>query len=290
MNPAVVQETVNNRAPHLAPGVSQDGRWHAERPVEPGYAKYLLDECNTHNRPLNQGTVARYARDMTAGRWNPNGNAIVLSTEGLLLNGQHRLAAVVKSGVTVQMLFGYNYDPAWQENMDVGRGRQFADTLALRGVLNSRGVAALARKVWAWERGERLDSIRETPTRKELSEFLDRNPAIHASVAAVQRIRLPSTAPTILGLCHWLFSAIDADACETFFARLHDGANLDVGNPIYMLRKLLMEQRGDRAAIKSGVATAYVIKAWNAYRDGRTVKTLRIRLRGDEPEAFPEPR
>lgn len=65
-------------------------------------AEYL--KVNVKNyRKLQRSVMKRYAEDMKAGRWQMNGEPIVFDNNGMLKNGQHRLAAVILSGVTVEM-------------------------------------------------------------------------------------------------------------------------------------------------------------------------------------------
>jgi hypothetical protein len=283
--------TANGRAVAIA-AASQLGVRYEERDVDPTYAESLLANHNTHNRPLNPAAVNAYAHDMAAGKWNPSVDAIALSPDGVILNGQHRLAAVVKSGATVRMLFGLNIPAAAQETMDAGRKRTFANTLSLRGEENYAGVAAVTRLVWAWEKGERLEPLRVTPTGAQLSETIDRYPAIRRSAAVGNGFRssgLP-VSPSALGLCHWLFSTVDDASSRHFFGRLVDGANLGADDPINVLRRTLINQRTAKTTMRPRIAIAFVIKAWNAHRDGRTLRFLRLQLAGDNPESFPEPR
>lgn len=279
--------TANHQQPASSAHAQPDVRFEMKT-VTPAYAKYLLDHHNTHNRPLSQGAVTAYAHDMTNGKWHPSNDAITLSVDEALLNGQHRLAAVVKSGITIPMLFGYNFPTEAQETMDAGRKRTFANTLSLRGEAHTVGLAAVARRVWAWENGERAEPRRETPSGSQLSEVIERHPSLRTSAAIAKGIKLPIE-PSTLGLCHWLFSAIDPAGCRFFFGRLGDGANLDVDHPVIVLRRTLIDQRTAKSTLRKEVATAYVIKAWNAYRAGRSINVLRIRLGGDKPESFPEP-
>ena len=65
-------------------------------------ANYL--KFNTNNyRKLSRAKVIEYANEMKAGRWQLNGEAIEFDEDGTLLNGQHRLAAIVYSKTTVQI-------------------------------------------------------------------------------------------------------------------------------------------------------------------------------------------
>jgi hypothetical protein len=69
--------------------------------ITPELASSLL-ETNSNNRNLSKGTVEAYANDMLAGNWDESvGDAISIDTDGVLRNGQHRLSAIVLSGVSI---------------------------------------------------------------------------------------------------------------------------------------------------------------------------------------------
>jgi hypothetical protein len=59
---------------------------------------------NPHNRPLQPRVINKYVRDMLDGNWVLDGQAITLASDGTIINGQHRLSAVVQSGVTISSL------------------------------------------------------------------------------------------------------------------------------------------------------------------------------------------
>ena len=65
--------------------------------VTPDMARTYL-KSNTHNRPLDAARVSKYAADMRAGRWLVSPETISFDEHGVLLNGQHRLGAIVESG------------------------------------------------------------------------------------------------------------------------------------------------------------------------------------------------
>lgn len=64
-------------------------------------ASYLA--MNKLNRDRSSGHVRRLADAMLSGAWKENGDTIVFNC-GRLIDGQHRLAAIIESGVTVKML------------------------------------------------------------------------------------------------------------------------------------------------------------------------------------------
>ena len=57
-------------------------------------AKYLKQNTDNY-RKLSRSVVKRYAEDILAGRWEINGETIVFNEDGVLVNGQHRLAAII---------------------------------------------------------------------------------------------------------------------------------------------------------------------------------------------------
>lgn len=95
-------------------------------------SKYL--EANKANRRIRAHKVEMYARDMTAGRWQLNGQGISFSSSGMLLDGQHRLHAIVKSGVSVQMNVVRGLDRTAGATMDIGITRTDLDLASALGV------------------------------------------------------------------------------------------------------------------------------------------------------------
>ena len=71
--------------------------------ITPEMAKRYL-ERNTKNRRLEPRVVERYASDMKEGRFGLTHQGIGFYEDGELADGQHRLSAIVKSGVSVKML------------------------------------------------------------------------------------------------------------------------------------------------------------------------------------------
>lgn len=72
--------------------------------ITPSVASKLLKH-NFSNRRLNQQRVNAYARDMIAGKWEAiaDGLSLQFDKNWNLLNGQHRLSAIVQSGVAQEM-------------------------------------------------------------------------------------------------------------------------------------------------------------------------------------------
>lgn len=79
--------------------------------ITPEQAQAYLDN-NAKHRPIKDKKVAEYMAQMQDGAWKLNGKAICFDSTGRLLNGQHRLSAVVRSGVSLTTLVVRGLDPA----------------------------------------------------------------------------------------------------------------------------------------------------------------------------------
>ena len=75
--------------------------------ITPELAKKWLRR-NYFNRHLRKDVVREYARCMKKGLWGESESCLTISQNGMLLNGQHRLAAVVMSGVTIKSWVQFN--------------------------------------------------------------------------------------------------------------------------------------------------------------------------------------
>jgi hypothetical protein len=95
---------------------------------------------NVSNRSQRPGTVKRYAITMANGKWMLTPEGICFDVSGRLLNGQHRLAAIVQSGVEVEAVVfrGVNSDVFCA--FDRGLNRSHADALSI-----DRRLAEVAR-------------------------------------------------------------------------------------------------------------------------------------------------
>jgi hypothetical protein len=106
--------------------------------VTPEMAKMWLETANVSNRNLSAPTVRKYASDMAAGRWmDTHQNAIAFYEDGILADGQHRLAAIVKSNTAVTMIVAFGLSRNAMIAIDQGRVRSMADVMRLSGIVGS---------------------------------------------------------------------------------------------------------------------------------------------------------
>lgn len=263
--------------------------------ITPEEASKML-ERNERNRPITQGNLELFEQKFRNGEMVLNGEAIKIAWDGRILDGQHRLTACVNTGIPFEVLIVEGLDDETQDTMDDGTRRSPAQQLSIEGVANCTNVAAMARATVL----ERRYSLRvavspsgkgKVATKPEiLAEY--RNNADHYQILMSAVRPIVSSTPLNSGsasLLVKLFDALDSEDAEEFWARVIDGQNLAKGNPIYELRRVYDAIVKKEARYRDSVTVAALtIKAWNAYRDGRSVGLLRFKPGGANPEQFPE--
>lgn len=263
--------------------------------ISPEFATQLLAN-NRQNRRLNRagGHYRSIVRALNNGEWRFNGDAIRVASDGTLLDGQHRLTAVVETGVAIDTLLVTGLPNETQLTVDTGKKRNFGDVLSMRGVQNAAIAAAITRRALIYSLyGARVAYSPAGPTLSNV-ELLDlyetHKSRIDRAATIAQRMYTPTRVPaSLLGLLALEFDSIDVDDANYFWARLYDGAGLDADHPILTLRHSLERINNEvNTTATQEYRAAIIIKAWNFYRKGRSAKRLQYRPGGATPETFPE--
>lgn len=269
--------------------------------VTPRMAETWL-ESNTSNRRLSDRLVQKFAGMMKAGLWHYDGSPIRFDTEGKLIDGQHRLWALLESGTEQDFLVLTGLSPESFMTIDTGKSRSFGDILSIAhpGLADVNAVAAATAAIYRWEIGLRGKALKSTGNGSYVSNetmmaFYDmhqlRIPEL-ARRAKTTAVKVPGMTTSMIALLMWIFEDIDATDADYFFGRLVDGVGLERAHPILALRNYLQRfQTGKsvRTALPTDMAIAVGIKAWNAYRRGDDVRQLGWRAGGASPEQFPVP-
>lgn len=91
-------------------------------------------------RRKRKGMISKYARDMKSGAWVTTHQAVALGPNGELIDGQHRLSAIVESGISQEMLTAryltIEAATAALSATDIGGKRTVAEVLSISGVVD----------------------------------------------------------------------------------------------------------------------------------------------------------
>lgn len=253
--------------------------------MTPDMAKSYLDK-NTHNRPLNERHVKFLSVEMQSGRWKSNGDTICLNGSRLI-DGQHRLHAIVESGMAVPVILVEGLDSGVFDTKDVGRRRSAADVLAIKGEKHYALLAAAALFVHRYMTGNAQN--RRSYSHVELQQMVDTyGDLLRESVAFCSKLKTKGLiASSVVAGLHFIFSKFDAELATQFFDSLIGGHDLKPQSPVYVLRERLVSNLHSKSKLTNVYAAALCIKAWNHIREGNTVKYLRWDNTGKNASEFP---
>jgi hypothetical protein len=116
--------------------------------VTPEIAEYILKVANGNNRNISKATVDSYVNDIWNGAWKDNGERVKFGKDGNLRDGQHRLSAIVKSGVAMELDMVFGLDDDIIGTFDRQRPRTNGDDYNIKyGTKNGNVLMARARGI-----------------------------------------------------------------------------------------------------------------------------------------------
>lgn len=247
--------------------------------VTPELAKEYLSH-NTLNRVLNKRYIGKYVEEMKKGLWTLSNDAIIFSENGRLLNGQHRLNAVVQSGVSCEFLVGFGYPESTFNVLDSGKARSAGDVLRCFNIKNSTGIASVIKKYLSL-----VVHIESNPNaimvgNSTIFEEYDKDrffwDYIFASARRETEDGCRAFTQSELGGYHAYLvkeRQYEPDYVLSFFEQLTDREQC-TNNTISLLRKLIVNDRMSNRHIPAKHRQMLFIKTWNAYVDGRELQKL----------------
>ncbi len=258
--------------------------------VTPRIAKGWM-EVNKVNRKVTEWRVRKYAHDMTRGLWDETGETIQFNGDGSLMNGQHRLLAIILSGKQQRFVIVRGLKSSVFPNIDTGKNRNLSDVLSVAGVKKYQTDLAALTKLWYNYKTIGLDKMfsryglrTEVQSRAinntEFLNFYEVNTNIISSFEFVINLREKSKARTIfpramLSFWYSLFEEKDVYKAKEFMQRLINGDNIGQENPIYKFRERALSYKLGGLRLNRKLLTILAIKTWNYWMAGDESKTLR---------------
>lgn len=123
---------------------------YKQEKITPNKAAIILKK-NPKNRDIDGDHVTFLAKQMTAGEWEDNGQTIVISLTDNLVDGQHRLMAIVESGVTQMLLVVRGVEDKVIHSIDTGKSRSLNDVFKLEDHKYTNRKAAFTKALSQWK-------------------------------------------------------------------------------------------------------------------------------------------
>jgi len=253
-----------------------------QKKITPAEAQEYLSNLNhEHNRKISIQHVSFLLGEMEDGNWIVTGDPIQFNRDGELINGQHRLTALVKYGKPLEMFIAKNVPNEAFKVLDTGRTRTGGDTLRIAGHKAAYTMASACRTILLYRSGRfdlragRNKGISNT----QILAFADENKKqleniIHEAYHVYQKFGFASS-PSMLAALLYFFKKKDSQRTEEFFMKYSTGAELSIQSPIRLLREELMKNKaGRRSLYNERDVLALHILAWNAFKEGKKITKL----------------
>lgn len=270
----------------------------------PAMALAVLEaSCDSNPRPVSQSHVDAIAAEIKAGGFMFNGEPIIFDEKGRLIDGQHRLRAIVQAGIGVDLLEVRGVPNKVKDTIDiVSRRRSFGDILAGRGHTGSRDFAAVGRAAHSylelghrspssftkhsWEGGDPLaivawierygktihrvlNGMTSNQRRAFQSATAVRLPAVIAAVAAERELGESG-------------AEVYIDAAVDYVHGLGKITGLGEGDP---RNALIQYSVRTKTRVNPGVYAVVCAHTWNAWIEGRKIAKVMWK---SNPEGFLE--
>lgn len=261
--------------------------------ITPDRAREFL-KTNSKNRPIVKSNLKGLVDIIKMGKWVMNGDAIRVSGENILIDGQHRLQAIVDTGISCECLVVYGLKSDVFKTIDIGAARTLSHTLAVSGAKNNVLAASCiplisrykAGAIPVWGHGGKSavvvkhEGLKFYESNKELIDFA-------ASFATTKTKLKAWLSPSYVVFLTAIFAEIDKSQCVDFLTKLENG-DFPRESPLFVLREKIINSTIKRnVETKKHFLAAYTIKTWNAVRSGSNIKMLRWTTDGDSKEEFP---
>ncbi len=230
--------------------------------VTPALAEAWL-ATNVMNRNPRAKAVGRYAGDMKAGRWIRNPQPIIFDMQGRLMDGQHRLLAVILSGMTTWMMIFVGADATARNVIDSGIGRRVDDNMTMHGVTSAKEKVAAVRVIASVLKCQ--GPVSDGATNDWLACYLE---GIEWSVAMMAECAASRWQAAVYGALALAWYRDPAKISE--FARLlYRGEDMRAGMPEYAIREHLLRRPNSGGNSDRRDAAVRVLSAARARLEGR---------------------
>lgn len=215
--------------------------------VTPNLAAQWL-ETNSNNRPLSKPYVEELARYLLNRTFQTTHQGIAFDNQDRLRDGQHRLTAIVQTGIAVRLLVATGLTEEELQAIDDGRRRTTQQVLSMLGEASvSYSATAIAREMLVGGHHLRGNPPRLKPGRQDLVDFYRRHQA--AVQYADQHFRNPQSGVAlgyVGAVIARAFYTADRARLDHFAHVLASGYTKDGDESIIRLRNYILHARREQ--------------------------------------------
>ena len=230
-----------------------------------------LNVSNRAESPVHIKKLEGYIRD---GLWRMTGDPIRFSKAGKLIDGQHRLQAILNSGMAVQCVVMRDLENDIFDVLDSGKARGKTDVLFVEYGLPMEVCKVLSSSVGAAiDYQQQQYGFGAKSGKAEMREFVKANPSIICSAQYAQKLPHQTPVPKSIAAFFHFYAARRSEVdAERFMERFMVGAVEGSNDNLLHLRNLCMNGRANRRLVGRAEVIGRLIRIWNAEQRGQPIK------------------
>lgn len=250
------------------------------------------------NRPQVSGSIPALATDMINDGWKFSHQGIAFNEEGELIDGQHRLEAIlladkISPGISIPLMITWGLPLEANEKIDINRRRQPGTFLAMEGHASANRLSTTLKWVYLYGTAD----FDEPFDKAHWSRMLDvaglraalrNHPLAPEGVAIGGKFQSSGLLTASAAAAGWVIcrERYDEEVVDEFVTGVMSGAELKAGDARLALRNWAINRKERQARADAPVHLAFFLKAFRAFRTGDPVTTLTFK---PSVERFPRP-
>lgn len=251
--------------------------------ITPEFAAEVLANRNDRNRHKKAALIGRLRKDMADNRFNLNGESVVFSAYGNLLDGQHRLEACWQSGKSFEAVVALGIEEQALATIDQSMARTTGDIISIQGDFPkavAETAACVGRYMAGFHRGHRLTFGRVTEISRDVAlAEIHQNPTIVAAAEwaiALRKDMRGVTVPSMIALARVVLEECYPGREEDvlyFLERVAIGDDIRPEQPAFTTRARLSAAT---RRLSIPVAQEILLRGAKAHMEGRDLKKIHV--------------
>lgn len=250
--------------------------------ITPSIARDLLKN-NTDNRRVRQPRVQHYAEQMLKGNWKSNTYEVIkIGVSGRVLDGQHRLLAVILANIPVNFQIVFDCDESIFDVIDSGLTRNANDVFKIEGIKNNSSIPSMINQYNDLVNNRLANTDNRTKNKmsnQDLKNEYFKRPDFWQHVFSFARSNYDKFSKILPGSVIGGFYAFWQERypkqAKEFIDQLCTGQDIN-NNAIILLRQKLIADRLSQKKLPIKVRNMLIIKAWNHYIMNTNPKILKV--------------
>lgn len=251
--------------------------------ITPQLAKELLSKNNT-NRVISKGRISLYANDMLEGRWKENtAEFIKVADNGDILDGQHRLLAIVQSNCPIWFHTAFGLNKSVFDVLDTGKVRSSADAFSVEKIDNYKIISSTVKGYLVLTKNN-MTTARESLASQKLTntivlEEYSSRPEFWQEVCSFSQRSYRNfshiLSPSFIGTLYSYLYNISPEDSRNFINQVCSGDTI-TNSSITVLRRALLKDKVSSRKMQFPDKFAIIIKTWNAFRLGKNYQIIKF--------------